>query len=120
MSLAGAFVEREVRNYCTSRGRVATLAAMKKLLLGSPTAAHAAAIAKAIRYSVGVVGAEPVALGPDFDGAVIDPFDSGGLTPITEARFEQGMSEHDIQLVMGANFARLLSQVLPEQRRSSA
>jgi len=27
---------------------------------------------------------------------------------------QQGMSEHDIRLVMGENVARVLSQVLPE------
>jgi microsomal dipeptidase-like Zn-dependent dipeptidase len=74
----------------------------------------AAAIAKAIRYTVGVVGAEHVALGSDFDGAVTEPFDSSGLALITEALLQQGMSEHDIRLVMGENVARVLGQVLPE------
>ena len=74
----------------------------------------ASAIAKAIRYTVGVVGAEHVALGSDFDGAVIEPFDSSGLALITEALLQQGMSEHDIRLVMGENVARVLAEVLPE------
>lgn len=74
----------------------------------------AAAIAKAIRYTVGVVGAEHVALGSDFDGAVTEPFDSSGLVLITEALLQQGVSEHDIRLIMGENVARVLSQVLPE------
>ena len=74
----------------------------------------AASIAKAIRYTVGVVGAEHVGLGSDFDGAVTEPFDSSGLALITQALLEQGMSEHDIRLVMGENVARVLGQVLPE------
>ena len=74
----------------------------------------AASIARAIRYTVGVVGPEHVGLGSDFDGAVTEPFDSSGLALITQALLEQGMSEHDIRLVMGENFARVLSQVLPE------
>jgi len=74
----------------------------------------AKAIAKAIRYTVGVVGAEHVALGSDFDGAVTEPFDSSGLALITEGLLQQGMSEHDIRLVMGENVARVLAQVLPE------
>ena len=74
----------------------------------------AAAIARAIRYTVGVVGAEHVALGSDFDGAVTEPFDSSGLALITEALMQQGMPERDIRLVMGENVARVLSQVLPE------
>ncbi len=43
----------------------------------------AAAIARAIRYTVGVVGAEHVGLGSDFDGAVTEPFDSSGMALIT-------------------------------------
>ena len=74
----------------------------------------AAAIARAIRYTVGVVGAEHVGLGSDFDGAVTEPFDSSGMALITEALLQQGMSERDIRLVMGENVARVLSQVLPE------
>lgn len=75
----------------------------------------AAAIARAISYTVGVAGAEHVGLGSDFDGAVTEPFDASGMALITEALLQQGMSEHDIRLVMGENFARVLSQVLPEQ-----
>lgn len=75
----------------------------------------AAAIARAISYAVGVAGAEHVGLGSDFDGAVTEPFDASGMALITEALLQQGMSEHDIRLVMGENFARVLSQVLPEQ-----
>jgi membrane dipeptidase len=74
----------------------------------------ARAIATAIRYTVGIVGAEHVALGSDFDGAVTEPFDSSGLALITQALMQQGVSEHDIRLIMGENFARVLAQVLPE------
>ena len=74
----------------------------------------AKAIATAIRCTVGVVGAEHVALGSDFDGAVTEPFDSSGLALITEALMQQGVSEHDIRLIMGENVARVLSQVLLE------
>ncbi|HVO78776.1 MAG TPA: membrane dipeptidase [Candidatus Bathyarchaeia archaeon] len=74
----------------------------------------AAAIARAIRYTAGVVGVEHVALGSDFDGAVTEPFDSSGLALITEALMQQGVSQHDIRLIMGENVARVLSQVLPE------
>ena len=74
----------------------------------------AQAIARAIRYAVGVIGAEHVALGSDFDGAVPEPFDSSGLALITEALLQQGVSEHDLRLIMGDNVARVLSQTLPE------
>ena len=75
----------------------------------------AASIAKAIRYTASLVGAEHVGLGSDFDGAVTEPFDSSGMALITQALLEQAMSEHDIRLVMGENVARVLSQVLPEK-----
>ena len=74
----------------------------------------ATAIARAIRYTVGVVGPEHVGLGSDFDGAVTEPFDASGLVLITEALMQQGVSEHDIRLIMGENVARVLSQTLPE------
>jgi membrane dipeptidase len=74
----------------------------------------AKAIATAIRYNVAVVGAEHVAMGSDFDGAVTEPFDASGLVLITEALLQQGVSDHDIRLIMGENVARVLSQTLPE------
>ena len=74
----------------------------------------AKAIATAIRYTMGVVGPEHVALGSDFDGAVTEPFDASGLVLITQALLQQGLSEHDIRLIMGENVARVLSQTLPE------
>jgi len=74
----------------------------------------AASIAKAIRYTVGVVGAEHVGLGSDFDGAVTEPFQPSGLALVTQARLQQGMPEQDIELVMGENVTRVLGQVLPQ------
>ena len=76
------------------------------------------AIARAILYTAHVVGAEHAALGPNFDGAVTEPFDSSGLALITEAQLQQGASEHDIRLVMGGNVARVPSEVLPQQQRA--
>ena len=38
-----------------------------------------AAVARAIRHAIGVVGDEHVALGSDFDGAVTTPFDTSRL-----------------------------------------
>jgi membrane dipeptidase len=72
------------------------------------------AVAAAIRYTVGVVGPEHVGLGSDFDGAVTEPFDASGLVLITQALLQQGLSEHDIRLIMGENVVRVLSQTLPE------
>jgi len=73
----------------------------------------AAAIARAIRHAVDVVGVEHVALGSDFDGATTEPFDATGLVKITEALLNNGFSPHDIRLIMGENTINLLLEVLP-------
>lgn len=73
----------------------------------------AVAIARAIAYAVQQIGAEHVALGSDFDGAVPVPFDTTGLPLIVDALLGQGMSEDDIRLVMGENAARVFAEVLP-------
>ncbi len=70
-------------------------------------------IARAIRYAVDKVGAEHVALGSDFDGAVATPFDAGGMAQITQALLDSGMAEDEIRLVMGGNAERLLREALP-------
>ena len=76
--------------------------------------ADAASVARAIRYAAGVVGAEHVALGSDFDGATTMPFDVTGVPLITDALRNSGFSERDLRLIMGENVVRVLSQTLPE------
>ncbi len=68
----------------------------------------ARAIAKAMRYVSDRVGAEHVALGSDFDGAVTTPFDTTGLVEITDAMLESGYSEPEIRMIMGENVVRFL------------
>ena len=75
----------------------------------------ARAISRAIRYTVGVVGAEHVALGSDFDGATTMPFDVTGVPLITDALAKDGLSEREIRMVMGENVVRVLSQTLSEK-----
>lgn len=74
----------------------------------------AGAIARAILYTANLIGAEHVALGSDFDGAVPVPFDTTGLALIVDALLAQGMSEDDVRLVMGENAVRVFAQVLPD------
>ncbi len=73
------------------------------------------AIARAIHYAVGVVGADHVALGSDFDGAITAPFDTTGLVLITEALLQEGLSEDDIAKIMGGNAFALFAKLLPQQ-----
>ncbi len=73
----------------------------------------ATAIAKAIKYAVGIAGVEHVGLGSDYDGAIAAPFDTSGVVLVTEALLKQGFSEKDIAAIMGGNYLRLLGQTLP-------
>ena len=75
----------------------------------------ARAIVKAMRYVSQMVGAEHVALGSDFDGAVTTPFDTTGLAQITDAMLEAGYSEQEIRMIMGENVVGFLRGNLPEK-----
>lgn len=74
----------------------------------------AASIAKAIRYTADVAGIEHVALGSDFDGAVVTPFDATGMALVTEALLAERFSEDDIAKIMGGNIVALLGNNLPD------
>jgi microsomal dipeptidase-like Zn-dependent dipeptidase len=74
----------------------------------------AAAIARAIRHTADTAGIDAVALGSDFDGAVVEPFDTTGLGLIIDALFQQRFTEADIAKIMGANAVRVLLSALPD------
>ncbi|MGE0128349.1 MAG: dipeptidase [Blastocatellales bacterium] len=73
----------------------------------------AAAIAKAIRHAVGVMGVDHVALGSDYDGAITAPFDTTGVVQITDGLLKEGFSEDEIRKIMGENVIRMLQSYLP-------
>ncbi len=73
----------------------------------------AAATARAITYTANLIGIEHVALGSDFDGGVLTPFDVTGLPLIVDALLAAGMSEADIIKVMGENAKDFLLMNLP-------
>lgn len=73
----------------------------------------ARAIARAIRYTVDLIGVDHVALGSDFDGSVETPFDATGLVLITEALLQEGFGEAEISKIMGENVLRTLQAYLP-------
>ena len=70
-------------------------------------------IARSIRHAVSIVGADHVALGSDFDGAVPVPFDAGGMGLVTSALLAEGLDEGQIASVMGGSAVRLLRETLP-------
>ena len=72
------------------------------------------AIAKAIRHTANVVGVDHVALGSDYDGSVKVPFDTSGVSLITEALLNEGFSEDEIFKIMGGNVLKLLGENLPD------
>ncbi|MCB1398718.1 MAG: membrane dipeptidase, partial [Rhodobacteraceae bacterium] len=61
-----------------------------------------------------LVGADHVALGSDFDGAVETAFDSSELAALTQALMDEGLPEPAIAQVMGGNMMRYLAETLPE------
>jgi microsomal dipeptidase-like Zn-dependent dipeptidase len=71
-------------------------------------------IARSIAYAVDRIGAEHVALGSDWDGAVVVPFDAAGLVHLTDELLRAGVDEATIRLVMGENVLRVLGAALPE------
>ncbi len=76
-------------------------------------------ILRAIQHAVSVAGADHVALGSDFDGATVAPFDTSGVALITQGLMNAGMAESDIAKIMGGNVFRLLHENLPSEKDSS-
>jgi membrane dipeptidase len=74
---------------------------------------EARSIARAIRHAADVAGADHVALGSDFDGAVTTPFDASGLALVTEALLAENFTEDEIRKIMGDNVLRVLAATLP-------
>jgi microsomal dipeptidase-like Zn-dependent dipeptidase len=72
-----------------------------------------ASIARAIVHAVNVAGADHVALGSDWDGAVTTGFDAADLALVTAALLEAGLTEDVIAKVMGENVLALLARTLP-------
>jgi microsomal dipeptidase-like Zn-dependent dipeptidase len=73
----------------------------------------AAAIARTIRHATDVAGVDAVALGSDFDGAVVEPFDTTGVGLLMDALFQAGFREDEIAKIMGGNALRVLLGGLP-------
>jgi len=71
-------------------------------------------IARAIQYTVNLIGIEHVALGSDFDGAIKAIIEVRGLPLIVEALLDLDMPEDDIRMVMGENIKRFLLENLPD------
>ena len=71
-------------------------------------------IVNSIRYAIDLLGAEYVALGSDYDGAVTTNFDSSELAVLTHEMLADGFTEQEIRLVMGENVKRFFLENLSE------
>lgn len=71
------------------------------------------AVAHSLAYGIKLVGADHVALGSDWDGAVA-AMPSDHLPAITDALLKAGVSEEDIRKVMGGSSVAFLQQWLPK------
>ena len=70
--------------------------------------------AAAMRYTADLVGYEHVALGSDFDGAVVTSVNAGGLVQLTEELLNSGFTENEVFAIMGGNMKRALLEILYE------
>ena len=71
-------------------------------------------IVAAIKYGLGLVGEDHVALGSDFDGSVEAPFDISELAALTDEMLQAGFTERQIRKVMGLNIIRFMAKNLPQ------
>jgi membrane dipeptidase len=75
----------------------------------------AVATAKSIRYVADLIGADKVALGSDFDGAITAHFDVTGLPLIAEALIDEGFSREQVEKIMGGNIRDFFLRNLPDK-----
>ena len=73
-----------------------------------------ASIIRTMLYGINLVGVDHIALGSDYDGCVVTPFDTSGVALITDALMQEGLSHEDIAKIMGGNALRLFRKTLPE------
>jgi membrane dipeptidase len=74
-----------------------------------------AAIARAVKHAVNIAGAEHVALGSDFDGAVTVPFDASQSGELIQSLIDAGLDRETLKAVMSGNAMRFLAEALPPE-----
>ena len=65
-------------------------------------------IVDAMKYVKNLIGVEHVALGSDYDGDILAPFDITGFPLIVEEMLKQGFTEFEIRAIMGENVKEFL------------
>ncbi|MTH63399.1 dipeptidase [Paracoccus shanxieyensis] len=69
-------------------------------------------IARSIQAAIALVGEDHVSLGSDYDGSVDAPFDAAHLASLTQALMDAGLTDDQIEKVMGGNMMRYLAETL--------
>lgn len=70
-------------------------------------------VVRSIRHAIDLLGAEHVALGSDYDGAVEVAFDTSELPILTQTMMDEGFAEDEIRKVMGQNAVAFFLEHLP-------
>lgn len=71
------------------------------------------ATVRAMTYGADLAGVEHMALGSDWDGAIVTPIDSAHIDQMTESLLRHGFSNAEIGKIMGGNALRALLKILP-------
>ena len=74
-----------------------------------------ASAVRAMRHIRDLVGIQHVALGTDFDGAVMTPIDVAGLPELTQSMLNAGFSPAEIDQALGRNALRFFARHLPAE-----
>ena len=80
---------------------------------GAVCGTSVAHIVRAMRHVKDLAGAAHVALGSDFDGAVVTAFDTTRLAALVDGLLADGWREDEIRAAMGENALRVLAATLP-------
>jgi len=104
-------ISDDVARHIAARGGLVCIGFWKQAVCGKDPRA----IARAIHHAIDAVGIDHVALGSDFDGGVVMPFDTAHISILTSALLDEGLTREEIRAVMGENEKRFLSANLPSR-----
>ena len=104
-------ISDDVARRIAARGGLVCIGFWKQAVCGRDPRA----IARAIHHAIDVVGIDHVALGSDFDGGVVMPFDTAHISILTSALLDEGLTREEIRAIMGENAKRFLSANLPSR-----
>ena len=107
--------DRQLRSIADTGG-VAGVFFFGPYLGGGVLGGSVACVARHIAHAVRVVGAEHVSLGSDWDGMIVTPRDMRTcveLPRLVQALLNAGLTDDQIQMVLGGSFLRLFGMVNP-------